>query len=58
MQISIIARQCLDQRIGSLRELRRKLRMWEAARTETPVSWQFTAENARIKLRRLYPSFQ
>jgi hypothetical protein len=58
MQISIIARQCLDQRIGSLREPRRKLRMWEAARTETPVSWQFTAENARIKLRRLYPSFQ
>ncbi len=58
MQISVIARQCLDQRIGSVRQLRQKLRMWQDTRKVTPVSWQFTTESARIKLRRLYPSFQ
>lgn len=58
MQISVIARQCLDRRIPSLPQLRRELNAWRKARNDSPVSWQFTASRARIKLRRLYPSFE
>jgi hypothetical protein len=57
-QFSVIARQCLDQRIGSLAQLRSELRAWQASRKTTPISWQFTADDARVKLRRLYPSCQ
>lgn len=58
MQISVVARQCLDQRISSLAELRRTLKKWHQSRAPVTISWQFTSEKARIKLRRLYPSFQ
>lgn len=58
MQFSVMARQCLDQRIGSLAQLIRILRAWQDSRKPTTVSWQFTTENARIKLCRLYPPTQ
>lgn len=58
IQISVMARQCLDQRIGSLPQLKRILRAWEETRRATIVFWQFKTENARVKLRRLYPSLQ
>lgn len=58
MQISVMARQCLDQRIASLQALRGKLSAWQRGKRPAPVSWQFTAEDARVKLRRLYPSIQ
>jgi hypothetical protein len=57
-QLSVIARQCLDQRIGSLAQLRRELHAWQASPRTTPVSWHFTADDARVKLRKLYPSCQ
>lgn len=60
IQLSVLARQCLDQRIGSLDELRKILESWSSrhnAESHT-VSWRFTTEDARIKLRRLYPSFE
>jgi transposase len=58
IQFSVMARQCLDQRIGSLAQLIRILRAWQDSRKPTTVSWQFTTENARIKLCRLYPPTQ
>jgi hypothetical protein len=58
MQISVIARQCLDRRIESLGTLRRELRAWRKEHNPSPVNWQFTNALARIKLSRLYPSFQ
>lgn len=58
MQISVIARQCLHRRIASLRTLRRELHAWHKDHNPSPVNWQFTNAQARIKLSRLYPSFQ
>lgn len=58
MQISVLARQCLDRRIPSLRQLRSELTSWHKARKPAPVCWQFTNDEARIKLRHLYPSTQ
>ena len=57
IQLSVISRQCLNQRIGSLDELRRILSCWENQHNSEAhtISWRFTTEDARIKLRKLYP---
>ena len=57
-QISVLARECLDQRIGSLPDLREILSAWLAQHAPSVVWWQFTTDDARIKLRRLYPVLQ
>jgi hypothetical protein len=58
IELSVLARQCLDRRIGSAGELRREVGAWEAERNERAVEvrWRFTTAEARIKLHRLYPS--
>jgi hypothetical protein len=58
IMISVIARQCLDQRIASLAEMQRLLSAWKRARRPAKVAWRFTSADARIKLRRLYPVLQ
>ncbi len=54
--LSTLSMQCLDQRISSIRELRTIVAAWQGSRTGGKVAWRFTAEDARIKLLRLYPS--
>ena len=54
--LSMLSRQCLDQRIGSIGELRSGVDTWSASRTSGKVVWRFTTEDARLKLLRLYPS--
>jgi hypothetical protein len=54
--LSTLSMQCLDQRIGSIKQLRAIIGTWQASRTGGKVSWRFTTPDARIKLRRLYPS--
>jgi hypothetical protein len=54
--LSTMSLQCLDQRIGSLADLQSTIDAWWASRSRGKVSWRFTTADARIKLRRLYPS--
>ena len=58
IELGILGRQCLSQRIDNLDDLRRQTHAWERTRdkAEVKVNWQFTTADARIKLRRLYPS--
>jgi hypothetical protein len=58
IEINIMATQCLGRRIESIETLRSELAAWETNRNKTPksIDWQFTAEDARIKLKRLYPN--
>ena len=59
MELSSLSRQCLgNQRISSMEELNEILAAWEVDRNirQKGVNWQFTAEDARIKLKRLYPT--
>jgi DDE superfamily endonuclease len=58
IELSVLARQCLDRRIESPEELRREVEAWEEGRNErmVEVKWQFTTADARIKLHRLYPA--
>jgi hypothetical protein len=57
-EFSVLQRQCLDRRIGDSESLRREVAAWEHPRNAAAVGadWQFTSKDARIKLKRLYPS--
>jgi hypothetical protein len=57
IEFSVLSEQCLDERIGDIDTFRRKVKAWQEARNaeEKGVEWQFTTEDARIKLKRLYP---
>jgi DDE superfamily endonuclease len=54
--LSTMSLQCLAQRIGNAEDLRAILAAWQARRPTGEVTWRFTTPDARIKLRRLYPS--
>jgi hypothetical protein len=58
IELSVLGRQCLARRIAQQDTLQRKIEQWEQQRNTiaTKVDWQFTTEQARIKLRSLYPS--
>jgi hypothetical protein len=58
IELSVLQRQCLDRRIGTAEELVQEVAAWEEERNERAVEvrWRFTTADARIKLRRLYPS--
>jgi hypothetical protein len=60
IELGILGRQCLSRRIDNINDLRREAKAWEVERdtAATKVDWQFTTENARIKLRKLYPSIE
>jgi hypothetical protein len=58
IELSVLARQCLDRRIPDQESLRREVAAWEERRNaqSCKIDWQFTTDDARIKLKRLYPS--
>jgi len=60
IELSAMTRQCLGRRIPSINQLSLELMEWESTRNSNQkgVDWQFTTDDARIKLRRLYPQFK
>jgi hypothetical protein len=60
MELSVLARQCLDRRIPDLDTLRREVDAWEQHRNAAvvKVNWQFTSTDARVKLKKLYPTIE
>ena len=60
IEFSVLARQCLDRRIPDRESLRREVEAWQERRNRDAVhvNWRFTTENARIKLKSLYPLVQ
>jgi hypothetical protein len=60
MALSVLARQCLDRRIPDLATLRREGAAWEQGRNAAvvKVDGQCTTAEARVKLKRLYPSIE
>jgi hypothetical protein len=60
MELSVRARQCLDRRIPDPEALRREVAAWEAERNAAVVrvEWQFTTADARVKLKKLYPTIE
>jgi transposase len=58
IELSTMSGQCLNRRIPDRETLEREVAVWEAERNALggPVHWRFTTEDARVKLKRLYPS--
>jgi hypothetical protein len=59
-ELSVLSRQCLDRRIESIELLKSECLSWNVQRNtlQKGVDWQFTTDDARIKLKRLYPQVQ
>jgi hypothetical protein len=57
IELSVLSSQCLNRRIESQQRLKQEVTAWQKSRNEQAVTidWQFTTQDARIKLRRLYP---
>lgn len=58
IEINVMVSQCLDRRIDSIETVRSEVTAWQARRDnlQAKVNWQFTTEDARVKLKRLYPT--
>jgi hypothetical protein len=60
IELSALDRQCLSQRLSSLEMAQRQVAAWTSRRNQQQVTinWRFTAADACIKLKHLYPSIQ
>ena len=60
IELSVFSRQCLNRRIPDIETLRSEAEAWQTYRNRTAnrVDWRFTTQDARIKLKRLYPQTQ
>ncbi len=60
IELSVLSRQCLDRRVPDAATLAREVAAWQERRNAAacPLDWRFATQDARIKLKRLYPSFQ
>ena len=60
IELGILGRQCLSRRIESMKQLKKEVLAWEKTRNtkKAGVDWQFTTADARIKLKKLYPSIE
>jgi hypothetical protein len=59
-ELSVLSRQCLDRRMPSVAELKTELQAWQTERNQrnSKVIWKFSTEDARVKLKHLYPRFE
>jgi transposase len=58
IELSILSRQCMDRRIPDQETLKKEILAWQEKRNAIarPMEWRFTTEDARIKLKKLYPT--
>ena len=56
-ELSVLTRKCLDRRIDNLTDIEREVQAWTTQRNQqqTGIDWEFTTDDVRIKLKRLYP---
>ena len=59
IELGALSRQCLARRIGTVAELEREMAAWQQQRNveASTVKWRFTTDDARVRLRHLYPQF-
>ena len=60
IELSALVRQCLDRRLPDLVTLTQEVQAWQKQRNDevVKVQWQFKTNDARIKLKHLYPKIQ
>lgn len=59
IELSVIQTQCLNRRIDNIDIVKSEVDKWQENRNNknAKIDWQFRTEDARIKLKRLYPSY-
>jgi hypothetical protein len=59
IELNVLIRQCLSRRLESIEIMGREIKAWQAHRNtmRAKIDWQFTTDKCRIKLKRLYPTF-
>ena len=59
IELNVLIGQCLNRRINTIEKVTDETKAWEKARNnkKSKINWQFTTDDARIKLKRLYPTF-
>jgi hypothetical protein len=57
LELSVLSRQCLNRRLGTIDQIQAECSAWAEPRTEKKikVDWRFSTQDARKKLQRLYP---
>jgi hypothetical protein len=60
IELNVMIKQCLARRIDNIDTVRREVSAWQVQRNQLKarINWQFTTSDARIKLSRLYPTFE
>jgi len=60
IELSILSRQCMARRIPDQISMKKEVAAWQAERNLNPkkMNWQFTTDDARIKLNKLYPTLE
>lgn len=60
IELSVLTNQCMDRRMATRELIAREAAAWEDTRnaTQKAVHWQFTTDDARVKLHRLYPKIE
>ena len=58
IELNVLMGQCLNRRIDSMKIMKEEVKAWEIHRNnkKAVINWQFTTQDARIKLKRLYPT--
>ncbi len=59
IELSILSRQCIARRIPDQATMKKEVDAWQTKRNLNPkkMNWQFTTKDARIKLKKLYPTY-
>ena len=60
IELNILSRQCMDRRIPDQETLKKEISAWQEKRNAIacPMEWRFTTDDARIKLKKLYPTLK
>ncbi len=58
IELNVLSGQCLTRQIDNTSEVKKELTTWQKARKtkNAKANWQFTTKDARIKLKRFYPT--
>ena len=58
IELHVLMGQCLNRRIDNLNIMKEEVKAWETHRNnkDAKINWQFTTQDARVKLKKLYPS--
>jgi hypothetical protein len=58
IELNVLMGQCLNRRIDNMKTMKQEVKAWQSHRNNmnAKINWQFTTKNARVKLKKLYPS--